>query len=148
MSRPVTTALLVLSLGCSSQVEYQSAPKVAGGRAESLLVELVVRDAWMGDTRYLATYEAMAPRGELIISGRERDARSLSLAKVRELFRLAETKLLRAVSVPATCDDCVEYFLLVRLGDRGSFAILSDTASTSPPEVSELLKVLGERNAS
>lgn len=148
MSRQAAIALLTVTLGCSGQVGYQTAPKVAGSQGESLLIELVVRDAWMGDNRYLASYDAMAPRGALKISGRKRGGRSLSLAKIRQLVGLVETKLLEATSVPATCEDCVEYYLLVRLGDRSHFAILHETGSGPPPEVSELLSALGERNAS
>jgi hypothetical protein len=112
------------------------------------LVELTVRDAWMGDTRYLASYDAMAARGELRISGRKRAVRSLSLPEIQELFRLAEAELLNAFSVRATCEDCVEYFLLVRVGDRVAHAILSDEGGSPPSEVIGILTVLGERDGS
>jgi hypothetical protein len=132
---------LLTTLACASHPHSNG-----GNRYESpasLLIELVERNPWINDTRYLVTVEPAAQFGLLQILGKSHASRRLNRSEVKQLIALAEHRLLQLAPTARECDDCTEFFLTVRFNDRAHFAVLTQLGGQEPAELGELFAIFG-----
>lgn len=141
-----TLASLTVVLTVSGCGPVHRAPG-RGGRPvpESLLIEVVQRSPWSGETRFVVTSGVDSETVRVQVEGRVRKGRHLNEQSASRLRALAERYLLEMESSDDGCEDCTEYWVTVRLDTRVNFAMIRQLETRDVPGLEELLSILGVR---